>query len=462
MNDPYRMNYTVTADVVNTSISPGGLLDILSKSEVARLLDTSQGGLYRLFRNCCLAVLNSGSYIDDGKKLLELYHSFDIRIIQEERGIKLELVGAPSNAFVEDKMIQGIREQLVAVVRDVLYANDELDKFDLSNREDTTDAVFHMLRNANILKPKPPHLIVCWGGHSISRHEYDYTKLVGYQLGLRGMNICTGCGPGAMKGPMKGATIGHSKQRIQDGRYVGISEPGIIAAESPNPIVNDLVIMPDIEKRLEAFVRTGHGIVVFPGGAGTMEEVLYLLGLMLHPENQAVPLPLVLTGPSAARDYFEQIDRFILSTLGQQAQRYYEIIVDNPAAVAQHMARGMDEVREFRQETDDAYYFNWLLRIERDFQEPFAPTHENMRSIDLSKSQPTYKIAASLRRAFSGIVAGNVKDHGIRAIERYGLFEIIGDRDVMQPVDLLLKTFVREGRMKLSVKDYQPCYRLVS
>jgi hypothetical protein len=25
--------------------------------------------------------------------------------------------------------------------------------------------------------------------------------------------------------------------------------PGIIAAESPNPIVNDLVIMPDIEKR---------------------------------------------------------------------------------------------------------------------------------------------------------------------------------------------------------------------
>ena len=32
-----------------------------------------------------------------------------------------------------------------------------------------------------------------------------------------------------MKGPMKGATIGHSKQRITDGRYLGITEPGIIA-----------------------------------------------------------------------------------------------------------------------------------------------------------------------------------------------------------------------------------------
>jgi pyrimidine/purine-5'-nucleotide nucleosidase len=60
-----------------------------------------------------------------------------------------------------------------------------------------------------------------------------------------------------MKGPMKGATIGHSKQRIVNGRYLGLTEPGIIAAEPPNPIVSQLVIMPDIEKRLEAFVRLG-------------------------------------------------------------------------------------------------------------------------------------------------------------------------------------------------------------
>ena len=101
-----------------------------------------------------------------------------------------------------------------------------------------------------------------------------------------------------MKGPMKGATIGHSKQRIRDGRYIGITEPGIIAAEPPNPIVNQLVIMPDIEKRLEAFVRLGHGIVVFPGGVGTAEEILYLLGILLDPDNAAIPFPLVFTGPA--------------------------------------------------------------------------------------------------------------------------------------------------------------------
>ena len=105
-----------------------------------------------------------------------------------------------------------------------------------------------------------------------------------------------------MKGPMKGAAIGHAKQRNKTGRYLGISEPGIIAAEPPNPIINELVIMPDIEKRLEAFVRVGHAIVVFPGGAGTVEEILYLIGILLHPDNEDMPFPLVFAGPETARD----------------------------------------------------------------------------------------------------------------------------------------------------------------
>ena len=31
----------------------------------------------------------------------------------------------------------------------------------------------------------------------------------------------------------------------------------------------------------EAFVRVGHGIIVFPGGVGTAEEILYLLGVLV-------------------------------------------------------------------------------------------------------------------------------------------------------------------------------------
>ncbi len=300
-------------DVVDARVVPEGRLEVLSRLEVSKLLDTSRGGLHQLFRNCSLAVLNCGNEMDDGKELLERYRSFDIRVIPEERGIQLEVKDAPATAFVDGQMIKGIGEHLFAVLRDVVYVSDEIKgnpAIDLESSSGITNAVFHILRNADILRPlADPKLVVCWGGHSISRGEYDYTKLVGYQLGLRGLDICTGCGPGAMKGPMKGATIGHAKQRIRGGQYLGISEPGIIAAESPNPIVNDLVIMPDIEKRLEAFVRTGHAFVVFPGGVGTAEEVLYLLGVLLHPDNAGIPVPLILTGPAVAKDYFAQIDR---------------------------------------------------------------------------------------------------------------------------------------------------------
>lgn len=451
--------------VVDTQISPEGQLEILSKSEVAKLLDTSQGGLYDLFRNCSLAVLNCGNPMDDGKELLERYQSFDISIIQRERGIKLDIRGAPANAFVDGKMIKGIHEHLFAVLRDVIYVNDEIignPKFDQRTSEGITDSVFHILRNAGVLKPLTnPNLVVCWGGHSISREEYDYTKHVGYELGLRGLDICTGCGPGAMKGPMKGAAIAHTKQRIGNGRYLGLTEPGIIAAESPNPIVNALVILPDIEKRLEAFVRTGHGIVVFPGGAGTAEEILYVLGILLHPDNAAQPFPLVFTGPRGSQDYFLQIDQFIGETLGPEAQKRYKIIIDDPAGVAQEMLAGVKQVREFRKDRSDAYYFNWLLKIDHEFQRPFLPTHEAMRNLHLHKNQERHLLAANLRRAFSGVVAGNVKDHGIRAIEQHGRFEIHGDTSIMGPMDDLLASFVAQHRMKLPGKKYNPCYRIV-
>jgi len=451
--------------VVNAVITPDGKLDVLSKLEVSKLLDSSQGGLYKTFRNCSLAVLNCGSGMDDGKELLERYPNFAIRIIQEQRGIKLDVTGAPAQAFVDGKMIKGINEHLFAVLRDIVYVSNEINdnpKFDLARSAGITDAVFHILRNAYILRPMVnPNLVVCWGGHSISRKEYEYSKLVGHEMGLRGLDICTGCGPGAMKGPMKGATIGHAKQRIKNGQYLGITEPGIIAAESPNPIVNQLVIMPDIEKRLEAFVRTGHGIVVFPGGAGTTEEILYILGVLLHPDNQAMPFPLIFTGPDSAKDYFKQIDQFIVGTLGAEAQKRYQIIIDDPVQVAAQMHAGVQQVRQYRKETGDAYYFNWQLKIDSVFQQPFIPTHAAMRGLELHKDQPAHDLAANLRRAFSGIVAGNVKDDGIRAIEEHGHFEICGDAEIMRLMDSLLTSFVQQHRMKLPGKKYTPCYRVI-
>ncbi|MFB3101044.1 MAG: nucleotide 5'-monophosphate nucleosidase PpnN, partial [Gammaproteobacteria bacterium] len=355
---------------------------------------------------------------------------------------------------------------LFAVLRDIIYVKDEINnnpKFDMDTSEGITDAVFHILRNANLLdKTNTPNMVVCWGGHSITRDEYDYTKEVGYQMGLRDLDICTGCGPGAMKGPMKGATIGHAKQHIQDGQYLGITEPGIIAAESPNPIVNNLVIMPDVEKRLEAFVRTAHGIVIFPGGVGTTEEILYILGILLHPDNESMPYPLILTGPESAKEYFVQINEFIADTLGIDAQQRFKIIIDDPEQVADEILSGIKQVHAFRHSQDDASYFNWLLKISQPLQTPFIPTHENMRQLILDTQQEPHLLAANLRCVFSGIVAGNVKEAGISAIEQHGKFEIQGAKHIMESVDALLTSIVEQHRMKLPGSEYIPCYHILN
>jgi hypothetical protein len=435
-------------------------MNLLSQAEVDKLQKSASSALYTLYRNCSLAVLNAGSNTDDSEEIYTAYTSFEISVLRRERGVKIDLIHPPVHAFVDDKIIRGIREHLSAVLRDILFIHTRYKTMPCAS-DAITDATFDILRNAHAILPETePNLITCWGGHSIKQNEYKYTKDVGYQLGLRGFNICTGCGPGAMKGPMKGATIGHAKQRIKAGRYIGLTEPSIIAAEPPNPIVNELVIMPDIEKRLEAFVRMSHGIIIFPGGAGTAEELLYILGIMLNDENAEQQLPIILTGPESAIDYFTEIDAFIGATLGQKAQSLYTIVVDDAVKVAQLMRTGLDNVLAHRKKTGDAYHFNWSLLIAEDFQHPFEPTHENMANLNISHKLSTAELAANLRRVFSGIVAGNVKSGGIKAIREFGPFEISGDNKIMALMDKLLASFVAQQRMKLPGSQYIPCYKV--
>jgi predicted Rossmann-fold nucleotide-binding protein len=444
-------------------VRPAQTLDMLSQREMASL-SSAGAELHELFRRCALAVLNTGSQLDDAREVYEVFSDFDVRVVSEPRGLKLELFNAPAQAFVDGRMIEGIRNHLFAALRDIVFTEYKLADqrtFDLSSPEGITDTVFRILRNANALYGgQQPQLVVCWGGHSISLAEYDYSKDVGYSLGLRGFDICTGCGAGAMKGPMKGAAIAHAKQGNREGRFVGISEPGIIAAESPNAIVNELVILPDIEKRLEAFVRLAHGIIVFPGGVGTLEEILFVLGVKLHPDNAGIELPLLLTGPASSEGYFARIDAFLRELLGDQIAAHYDIISGDSAAVARAMKRMVKAVRRQRIAQAESFSFCWNLHLPHELQQPFTPTHDNMAALSLHREQPQHRLIADLRRAFSGIVAGNVKEFGVRAIEQYGPYQLQGEPAVVAALGQLLDSFVAEGRMKLDPGSYRPCFAL--
>ena len=122
------------------------------------------------------------------------------------------------------------------------------------------------------------------------------------------------------------------------------------------------------------------------------------------------------------------------------------------------MKQGLKEVLDFRTRHGDAYYFNWRLTIDDDFQHPFVATHKAMRDLDINEGLPPHKLAANLRRAFSGIVSGNVREDTAEIIEQKGPFEINGSRRIMGLMDELLSGFVAQHRMKISRGDYDPCY----
>ncbi|MFT7221344.1 MAG: hypothetical protein ACI8Z1_002966 [Candidatus Azotimanducaceae bacterium] len=45
-------------------------------------------------------------------------------------------------------------------------------------------------------------------------------------------------------------------------------------------------------------------------------------------------------------------------------------------------------------------------------------------------------------------------------VEKYGPYVLHGDSDLMEQLDILLKGFIAQRRMKIDVEDYQPCWKL--
>ena len=83
-----------------------------------------------------------------------------------------------------------------------------------------------------------------------------------------------------------------------------------------------------------------------------------------------------------------------------------------------------------------------------------------MSELEISENLPKHVLAANLRRAFSGIVSGNVREDTASLIEKDGPFEITASAKIMSLLDDLLQAFVKQKRMKISGDDYVPCYRV--
>ena len=158
---------------------PVGSMALLTKNEADAISLSGKGELYELYRNCSLAVLNSGNITDNSADLLENSKDFEINIIRNERGLKLELVNPPESAIVDGIVIKKLRNHLYSVLRDIIQLTNLSSLLNASVKsqfDDESDYITHLifiiLRNAQVLKAgAKPNIAVCWGGHSICKEE---------------------------------------------------------------------------------------------------------------------------------------------------------------------------------------------------------------------------------------------------------------------------------------------------
>tara|TARA_Y100001934_G_C12350977_1_gene775321 strand:- start:1205 stop:1507 length:303 start_codon:yes stop_codon:yes gene_type:complete len=91
----------------------------------------------------------------------------------------------------------------------------------------------------------------------------------------------------------------------------------------------------------------------------------------------------------------------------------------------------------------------------------FEVNHESVAGLCLNCDLPSHELAVNLRRAFSAVVTGNVKDDGIRMIAENDPFGLHSDPNLIDALENLLASFSVKGRMKFGA-HYEPCYRAVS
>ncbi len=432
----------------------GHRLNEITAEEIGEL----NGPKNNLFRSCSLVALNAGN--KNGIAHVEREHKkFGIKLHRDDKGVHILLDHPPKSAIkvVRGKpQVMGIFVDHLRSIAGDLLAHPKL--FHSTQPKDITDGIRGLLQNNDILEGTQLNgytltRLTCQGGQCISDQEYYHYKEVGREAGFQGYEIITGGGNGSMRAPFSGAAAGHRAQCIENAKMIGLTCPDIIANEPPNDAVRPVITFPDMEKRLEAFVRMAMGTVIGPGGVGTIEEILYLMAILLDPRNKEHATAIVLSGPE--HQFFDLLGSFIRESLGEEVWNVFRskvtIVVNDPQKSVDELTHAIDSpkgVREFRSAMGMSELWDELITIHPDLQIPFVPSHESVAVLRLNRNQSPQQLIIELRKAISAIVWATVTEKGNAAVRNEPL-RIHGEQRITRALEHLLASFTAQKRWNL-------------
>lgn len=266
------------------------------------------------------------------------------------------------------------------------------------------------------------------------------------------MEIITGSGGGSMKAPFEGAMRGYIMQNLRDRRFIGFTEQGILAGEAPNNLLSDLLVFPNIEMRMEAFIRASHRGRLHPGGTGTMEEAMTFLGMKIHPKNDGLLYPFDLI-ESPEGNYMRTLQKFFWECFGDVLDGLLEFHIETPDEYHRHVLKTNKDLQIDR-------LWNHELHIPSEIQTPFEVTFDSMEALDLTRDQEPFLLIVNLRRFFSGMVYLIVKNPQMVESWSGDRPKIRGDKKIIEAVDQLVRWFNKEKRLKIKHELTDLPYRI--
>lgn len=114
--------------------------------------------------------------------------------------------------------------------------------------------------------------------HPLAQQAYE----LGRQLSDLGFNILTGAGPGIMQAANHGAIQGKSKS-------IGLNIK-LPKEQAPNPYLDECLVFEHFFTRKVTLIKHADVCVFFPGGFGTMDELMEVLTLVQTRKGKEVKI----------------------------------------------------------------------------------------------------------------------------------------------------------------------------
>ncbi|MBW3624620.1 MAG: TIGR00730 family Rossman fold protein [Armatimonadetes bacterium] len=192
------------------------------------------------------------------------------------------------------------------------------------------------------------HFRVCIFGSARLQPEdtiYKCVYEVSSQLAQLGIDIVTGGGPGLMEAANRAVRDAQVKRVRSYGLPLDV--PGI--QEVANPHLDIKSMHQKFSSRLDEFMRLTHGVIVAPGGIGTVLELYYVWQLLQL--AMVEPRPVVLLG----KDFWEGLVRWMNETVLKErlispVDMTYIRIVDTPEEAVEAILPAFESFKERRRE----------------------------------------------------------------------------------------------------------------